>query len=113
MLRDGALRRGAYKDEVGATGKNPAKVSRLDSPRRLDTLRQPTMFVSTLFVQALLATAALALPSSKERFDKRVAMRNGGLRQGVPRNNLVSNVTETEYSSNSASTLRILRHSSR
>lgn len=55
------------------------------------------MFVSTLFVQALLATAAFAFPSSKERHEKRVAMRNGGIRQSMPRH---SNVTEVEYSSN-------------
>ena len=57
------------------------------------------MFVSAVFVQALLATAALAFPSSKERHEKRVAMRNGGVRQSMPRG-LASNVTQTEYSSN-------------
>lgn len=55
------------------------------------------MFVTSLFVQALLATAALAVPSSKERYEKRVAMRNGGARQSVPRK---TNSTHVEYSSN-------------
>lgn len=62
------------------------------------------MFITTLFVQALVATAAFALPSGRERLDKRVAMRNGGLRQGVPRQivekNLATNVSHVEYSSN-------------
>ena len=55
------------------------------------------MFVTALFVQALLAGAALAVPSSRERFEKRVAMRNGGVRQSLPKH---SNETHPEYSSN-------------
>ncbi|KIP10267.1 hypothetical protein PHLGIDRAFT_101361 [Phlebiopsis gigantea 11061_1 CR5-6] len=35
------------------------------------------MFVGTLFVQALLAVSALAFPSSRERFERRAATRNG------------------------------------
>ncbi|GJE98819.1 peptidase A4 family-domain-containing protein [Phanerochaete sordida] len=55
------------------------------------------MFVSALFAQALLATAALAIPTSKERHDARVARRAGGLRQSVPR---ITNSSHVEYSSN-------------
>ena len=55
------------------------------------------MFVSTLFVQALLAATAFALPSSRERFEKRVAMREGGIRQSLPRQ---TNASHVEYSSN-------------
>ena len=57
------------------------------------------MFATALFVQAILASAALALPSSSERYAKRVAMRNGGVRQSMPKA-LATNVTQTEYSSN-------------
>ena len=50
------------------------------------------MFVTALFVQGLLATAALAIPSPKERFEQRVARRAaaaasavfGGVPQTVP-----------------------------
>ena len=55
------------------------------------------MFVTALFVQALVATAALAIPTSKERLEQRVATRNGGVRQSLPRQ---TNTTHVEYSSN-------------
>ena len=55
------------------------------------------MFVTTLLVQALLATAALTVPSSKERYEARVARRSGGLRSSRP---MLANVTDAEYSTN-------------
>ncbi|EKM56252.1 uncharacterized protein PHACADRAFT_253281 [Phanerochaete carnosa HHB-10118-sp] len=55
------------------------------------------MFVSTLFIQALLAATALALPSSTERHDTRLARRARGLRSSHPK---ITNETHTEYSEN-------------
>ena len=55
------------------------------------------MFVTALFIQALAAASTLALPSSRERLDRRVAMREGGVRQSLPRQ---TNASHVEYSSN-------------
>ncbi|GJE98823.1 peptidase A4 family-domain-containing protein [Phanerochaete sordida] len=54
------------------------------------------MLFSSLFSASLLASA-LALPSSKERFDARVARRAAGTHLSHPR---ISNGTDVQYSSN-------------
>lgn len=56
------------------------------------------MFATALFIQALAASAAFALPSGRERLNKRVASR-----QGLPRHseqNLASNASHVDYSTN-------------
>lgn len=55
------------------------------------------MLFNTFLLQSLLAAAAVALPTSRERFEHRVAMRNGGVRSS---NTLQTNVTHQAYSSN-------------
>ena len=61
-------------------------------------------FAATLFAQVLLATAALAVPTSNERFADRLARRASGLtRQSLPKQpseNLITNTSHVEYSSN-------------
>lgn len=103
MLQDGALRREAYKDGVGATSKNPAKVSRLDSPigPLIDTSPPPSHHISHVRHRPLHSGSRcrlhLALPNSRERLDHRVAKHEGGVHQSLPRQ---TNASHVEYSSN-------------
>ncbi|KAI0325218.1 putative aspergillopepsin [Cubamyces sp. BRFM 1775] len=73
------------------------------------------MLFSALLLQALAATAALAIPTSRERHAQRVARRAAGERmshpvQIVPRPSSVvssTNVTQTEYSTNWAGAILV------
>ena len=58
------------------------------------------MLFAPLFAPTLLALSAVALPSSKERFEKRVAMRNGAVRASRPLQTTISNTTHEEFSTN-------------
>lgn len=51
------------------------------------------MLVVAAFLQVLLAATAFTLPTSRERYEARVARRASGLRQSVPKKSNSSHVT--------------------
>ena len=83
---------GEYKTALYLVWPSPRQAN---YPSRHITLLCEAMLISTLFVQALLAAGAIALPSSRERFERRVAMHKSKMLQSSSHATSATNATNS------------------